>query len=298
MTKAKNIEASVRQRLLNLSKERGEDFGLVLSRFAIERLLYRLATSPHKGNFILKGATLFTVWSGTPHRATRDLDLLGFGDNSPDALARTFREICVVDTVQDGLKFDPKSVSAEPIREDNIYGGIRITLVAKLGTTRIPVQVDVGFGDDIVPNPAEVTLPALLEFPAPVLRAYAKETVIAEKFHAMVVLGMTNSRMKDFFDIAWMANHFDFDEVVLRAAIQSTFSRRNTPIPTTTPLCLTEEFPADAAKLRQWTAFTNRIAQPSVSFEGIVQQISHFLGQLLMQTQTRTWKSGGPWRPS
>jgi predicted nucleotidyltransferase component of viral defense system len=295
MTKAKNIEASVRQRLLTLSKERGEDFGLVLSRFAIERLLYRVSTSPHKGKFVLKGATLFTVWSGTPHRATRDLDLLGFGDNSPDALARTFREICLVDTLRDGLRFDDKSVSAKPIREDNIYGGIRITLVTKLGTTRIPVQVDVGFGDDVVPNPTEVTLPALLEFPAPVLRAYAKETVIAEKFHAMVVLGMTNSRMKDFFDIAWMANHFDFDEAVLRRAIESTFSRRNTPIPTTPPLCLTEEFFADAAKQRQWNAFTNRIAQPSIPFEGVVHQISHFLGQLLTPQQTRIWKAGGPW---
>ncbi|MBK9072509.1 MAG: nucleotidyl transferase AbiEii/AbiGii toxin family protein [Myxococcales bacterium] len=296
MTIAKNIEASVRQRLLNLSKERGEDFGLVLSRFAIERLLFRIATSPHKGKFILKGATLFTVWSGTPHRATRDLDLLGFGDNSPDELTRTFRGICMVATVQDGLKFDDKSVSAAPIREDNIYGGIRITLVAKLGTTRIPVQVDVGFGDDLVPNPSEVTLPALLEFPAPVLRAYAKETVIAEKFHAMVVLGMSNSRMKDFFDIAWLAEHFDFDEAVLRSAIESTFNRRSTPIPETTPLCLTDEFFADAAKQRQWHAFTNRIAQPSVSFEEVVRQISHFLGVLLSPKQARKWIVGGPWR--
>ncbi len=239
--------------------------------------MYRVATSPHKDKFILKGATLFTVWSGTPHRATRDLDLLGFGDNSPDALARTFREICVVVTIQDGLRFDDKSVSAEPIREDNIYGGIRITMVAKLGTTRIPVQVDVGFGDDVVPNPTEVTLPALLEFPSPVLRAYAKETVVAEKFHAMVVLGMSNSRMKDFFDVAWLAKHFDFDEAILRSAIESTFGRRNTPIPTTIPLCLTEEFFADAAKQRQWNAFTNRIGEPDESLQDVVNVIRRLI---------------------
>jgi hypothetical protein len=194
------------------------------------------------------------------------------------------------------LHFDGKSVSAEPIREDNMYGGIRITLVAKLGTTRIPVQVDVGFGDDIVPSPSEVTLPALLEFPAPVLRAYAKETVIAEKFHAMVVLGMSNSRMKDFFDIAWLAEHFDFDELVLRQAIESTFSRRGTPSPVTTPLCLTEEFFADAAKQRQWKAFTNRIGQPLISFEEVVSQISIFLDQLLSKKKTHKWPAGGPWR--
>lgn len=265
MIKANNLAASVRQRLLNLSKQRAEDFGLTLSRFAIERLLYRVAVSPHKGNFILKGATLFTVWAGAPHRATRDLDLLGFGDNSPDALTRTFREICVIDTVQDALNFDNASVTAEPIREDNIYGGIRITLVAKLGTTRIPVQVDVGFGDDIVPNPTEVTLPALLEFPAPVLRAYAKETVIAEKFHAMVVLGITNSRMKYFFDIAWLADNFAFDESTLRNAIQATFSRRSTQVPQALPLALTAEFYGDDAKQRQWAGFLQRINLPTSS---------------------------------
>jgi predicted nucleotidyltransferase component of viral defense system len=296
MTKRKNIEASVRQRVFNLSKERQTDFGLILSRFAIERLLYRIATSQHKDTFILKGATLFAVWSATPHRATRDLDLLGFGDNSPSVLARTFREICLVETVPDGLKFDGKSLDTKPIREDTMYGGIRLTLVSKLGTTRIPVQVDVGFGDDLVPSPSEVTLPALLDFPAPMLRAYAKETVIAEKFHAMVVLGISNSRMKDFFDIAWLAKHFDFDAGVLCEAIDSTFSRRGTAIPETRPLCLTEEFFDDPTKQQQWRAFHNRIAHPPNDFRTTIEEITGFFEPVFSKVTKLKWTAGGPWR--
>jgi hypothetical protein len=202
------------------------------------------------------------VWSGAPHRATKDLDLLGFGEHSNSTLVQTFQEICTIDTVVDGLRFDNKSVTAEPIREDNTYGGIRVTLLAKLGTTRIPVQVDVGFGDAIVPIPMDVTLPALLDFPSPVLPAYAKETVIAEKFHATVILGMTNSRMKDFFDVAWLAEKFAFDEAVVGNAIRATFARRETMVPQTMPLALTEEFYRDSSKQRQWAGFIQRINLP------------------------------------
>lgn len=296
MIAATNVAASVKQRLLNVAHKRNEDFGFTLSRYAIERLLYRVAVSPMQRSFILKGATLFTVWSGVPHRATRDLDLLDLGFSSPEILARTFRELCAIETTPDGLLFDEASVRAAPIREDNIYGGIRITLVAKLGTTRIPVQVDVGFGDDIVPAPEDVTLPTLLDFSAPALRAYPKETVIAEKFHAMVVVGMTNSRMKDFFDIAWLAEKFAFNDAPLRTAITATFARRRTSLPEGMPLALTVEFYGDDAKQQQWKGFLRRVNLPSVTLATVVGRIANFLAPFVNKTHMhRHWPCGGPW---
>jgi hypothetical protein len=244
----------------------------------------------------LKGATLFTIWAGAPHRATRDLDLLGFGENTPEQLTQIFRELCAVPASDDGLKFDATTLSAAPIREDNIYGGIRIELLATLGTARIPMQVDVGFGDAVTPEPSELTLPVLLDFPAPTLRAYAKETVIAEKFHAMVSLGMTNSRMKDFFDIAWLANNFAFDEAVLGNAIRATFARRETAMPRQMPLALTTELHGDLAKQRQWLAFTQRINLKASSLRSVIEQIAIFLGPFAdAQTMRRHWPAGGPW---
>jgi len=296
MTKARNVDASVRQKLLNLSKARSEDFQLLLTRYAIERLLYRLSTSLHCDRFVLKGATLFTIWAGIPHRATRDLDLLGFGDNTPEQLTQVFRELCAVPVDDDGLRFDGANVRAAPIREDNMYGGIRIELLAILGTARIPMQVDVGFGDAITPEPSSLTLPVLLDFPAPVLRAYAKETVIAEKFHAMVVLGMTNSRMKDFFDIAWLADNFEFDEAVLRNAIRATFLRRETAMPQEMPLALTADFHGDATKQRQWIAFVSRINQARSSLQSVVERIAVFLEPFVaVHPKQKHWPAGGPW---
>ncbi len=198
--KFKNLAASVRQRLLNLAKKRGDAFDLVLARYALERWLYRLSVSPHGERFLLKGALLFSVWGIDDHRPTRDADLLGSGNSDPAALVVVFREVCAV-VCEDGIVFDTDSVAAAPIADDKVYSGVRVTLRADLSGARIPVQIDVGFGDAVTPEPKPVEYPVLLDAPIPRLRAYPVETVVAEKFHAMTVLGMDNSRMKDFCDL-------------------------------------------------------------------------------------------------
>ena len=261
-----NLSASILARLLTLAKKRGDDYSLLLNRFALERLLARVSTSPHADRFLLKGALLFALWYDTPHRPTRDADLLGFGPDDEANLIATFREVATMD-LGDGIVFDPESVKADAIREDNTYGGTRITLVAHIGSARCALQIDVGFGDVVTPRPQTVTYPTLLgDFPAPTLRVYPVYTVIAEKYQAMVMLGRANSRMKDFFDLAVIARRTELDGTTLAAAIAATFARRQTALPTERPLALTPGFSEDAAKLRQWQAFLNknRIAAASL----------------------------------
>lgn len=195
---AKNLGASIRARLLRLAREQGTDFQLVLTRYANERLLYRLAQSPHAAQFVLKGAALFTLWTGRLHRATRDLDLLGFGSPDPRRLQSIFEEVIALDVVDDGVQFDSKLIEVGPIREDQDYGGVRIRILARIASAEVRLQVDVGFGDAITPGTQQVVFPVLLDAPPPRLRAYPQETVVAEKIEAAVRLGLANSRMKDF----------------------------------------------------------------------------------------------------
>lgn len=253
-----NLAASILARLLTLAKQRGDDYNLLLNRFGMERLLARVSMSPHADRFLLKGALLFALWYDTPHRPTRDADLLGFGPDDEASLIATFRDIVAMD-LGDGIVFDLDSVKADAIREDNTYGGTRITLVARIGSARCALQIDVGFGDAITPGPQTVAYPTLLgDFPAPTLRVYPVYTVIAEKYQAMVMLGQANSRMKDFFDLAVIARRTELDGATLATAIAATFSRRQTALPTERPLALTQQFSEDAAKLRQWQAFLNK----------------------------------------
>lgn len=259
---SKNLSASILARLLTLAKQRGDDYSLLLNRFALERLLLRVSTSPHADRFLLKGALLFALWYDTPHRPTRDADLLGFGQDDEANLIATFCEVAAMD-LGDGIAFDPESVRAETIREDNPYGGTRITLVARIGSARCTLQIDVGFGDAVTPGPQTVAYPTLLcDFTAPLLRVYPVYTVIAEKYQAMVMLGQANSRMKDFFDLAVIARRTELDGATLAAAIAAaiaaTFARRQTALPTERPLALTKQFSEDAAKQRQWHAFLNK----------------------------------------
>lgn len=213
----------------NLARKQHEDFQLVLTRYAIERLLYRLTRTGYAAEFVLKGAMLFRLWADQPHRPTRDLDLLGRGDPSVDRLAAVFRAVCGAAVEDDGLLFDPATVTAGKIKEDQEYEGVRVECVARLGQARIDLQVDVGFGDAVTPGPVTVQYPGLLDLPAPELAAYPRETVVAEKFQAMVMLGIANSRMKDFFDLWVLARSFTFAGPVLAAAIRATFARRKTP---------------------------------------------------------------------
>jgi hypothetical protein len=247
MTKGtpKNLAASVRQRLLNLSRQRREDFQLVLTRYAVERLLFRVSQSRYRDQFVLKGAMLFQLWRGDMHRATRDLDLLGRGSNETATMIAVFQELCDTQVADDGLRFDRETVSAEEIKPDDEYQGVRVSLDCVLDKAAVHLQVDIAFGDVVTPPPAEVAFPTVLDFPAPVLKAYPKESVVAEKLQAMVALGIANSRMKDFFDLWFLAGNFGFEGTLLQEAIAKTFERRQTPIPTDVPLALTDDFARD-----------------------------------------------------
>ena len=288
----RNMAASVRQRLMNLSRERGEEFQLVLTRYGLERLLYRLAQSPHAEQFVLKGAALFQLWTGQPHRSTRDLDLLGQGDPSTDRLRQLFQDICSLTVDDDGLTFLTDAIQAEQIKEDDEYQGIRLWIEARLANVRIPLQIDIGFGDAITPEPQAVTYPTLLDFPAPQLNAYPRETVVAEKFQAMVQLGMGNSRMKDFYDVWILARQFEFDGTALCAAIRATFQRRQTALPATTPLALTPEFSTDRNKAIQWNAFLRkaRLIESPPPLEEAVSLLASFL-----MPPTLALVSNDPW---
>ena len=253
-----DIGASVRARLLRLARERGEDFQLMLTRYAGERLLFRLSASGHAQQFVLKGAALFALWTGKPHRATRDLDLLGLGDPGVEHVRKIFSEVLAYEVIDDGVHFDLATLTVGLIREDQEYGGVRAEVVARVTNAQVRLQVDVGFGDAITPEAMVVELPPLLDFPAPRLRAYPRETVVAEKLEAMVKLGMANSRMKDFYDVAVLARSFTFDGDLLTRAIRTTFERRKTPLPTTTPVALTAAFAEDPAKNTQWAGFMRK----------------------------------------
>ena len=253
-----NLSASILARLLTLAKARGIDYSLLLNRFALERLLCRVSLSPHAARFLLKGAMLFALWYDDPHRPTRDADLLGFGPDDAENLITTFRDIAAME-LGDGIIFDPISVRAETIREDNTYGGTRINLVARIGSARCALQIDVGFGDAVTPEAAMAVFPTLLQdFQAPVLRVYPVYTVIAEKYQAMVTLGQANSRMKDFYDLAVIGRRTELNGAILAGAIAATFARRSTVLPTQRPLALTSQFSEDVAKVRQWQAFLNK----------------------------------------
>ena len=272
----KNLGASVRARLLKLSKANGQSFDLVLTRFALERLLFRLSQSPHADRFVLKGAMLMMSWFDDPHRGTRDLDLLGFGDPSEDAMLTTFRNILSQD-VEDGVVFDPETLRVDSIREELDYGGLRLRAIASIGGARINLTIDIGFGDALEPEAEVVDYPVMLDLPAPRLRAYARETVIAEKFQAMVALGRANSRMKDFYDVWILSRSFSFEDDRLARAIAATFVRRKTAIPSELPDALTPAFASDEQKQRQWEAFVEDVAPASAPLTQVVSELAEFL---------------------
>ncbi|MDD4891921.1 MAG: nucleotidyl transferase AbiEii/AbiGii toxin family protein [Phycisphaerae bacterium] len=301
--KPKDMAASVRQRLLDIAHARNEDFQLVLIHYGIERLLYRLSRSAHRDAFVLKGAMLFELWTGHMHRSTLDVDLSGKGEESVARFVEIFKAICAESVEDDGLTFQTTSIRGEEIREDQQYAGVRITLSAKLGVARIPLQIDIGFGDVITPRASRVEFPAILPFPAATIRAYPKETVVAEKYQAMVALGIANSRMKDFFDIWVLSNDNEFDGAVLSQAIKATFRRRATPLPERPPLALTSEFATDALKQTQWRAFVRkgRLAVEPTSFDAVVKALVEFLwppteALVAGGEFVKTWVRGRPWR--
>jgi len=301
----KNLAASVRDRLLKLAHEHSEDFQLRLIHYGLERLLYRLGQSKYKDRFVLKGAMLFSLWAGEPHRVTRDLDLLGRGDSSVKDLETAFREICQTSVEDDGLEFVIDSIHGDEIAEDQEYPGVRLSFEARLAVAKIPIQVDIGFGDAVIPQPEIVEYPRMLDFPAPRVRVYPREAVVAEKFQAMVILGIANSRMKDFYDIWMLARQFAFDGSKLSAAVRATFDRRQTPIPPEPPLALTVAFHDDRTKQTQWSAFLQKgkLEADAKDLGGIISFLHAFLMPPAVAAATDKpfnmhWPAGGPWQAS
>jgi predicted nucleotidyltransferase component of viral defense system len=299
----KNIVASIQARLLQHSQTLGVDHQLTLFRFAGERLLYRLSSSEYAERFILKGAALMLLWLGDKIRPTKDIDLLGFGDTSADELKRVFIALCEQHAVGDGLDFLGQTVQVAAIRAQQEYGGMRVTLTVRLGNIKIPLQVDIGAGDAVVPPPVILDYPGLLDLPRARVRAYRQETSIAEKCEAMVRLAAANSRMKDFFDIYSLASAHAFDGETLRAALAATFSRRQTAIPTPLPLGLTSEFADDPQKQLQWAAFVrrNRLADVPQGLDRVVEKLAAFLGPVLQAVAADRpwrlrWAPNGPWK--
>lgn len=296
----RNIGASVRARLLDRARAERSDFQNLLIRYALERLLYRLSVSKHRDRFILKGAMLFATWVSDPFRPTRDLDLLGLGESGTDAIANTFRAICNEPVAADGVIFDATELQATPIREEMVYGGIRVRTTAMIDGARIAVQVDIGFGDVVTPAPVEIDYPTLLGNPAPHLRAYPVETVVAEKFEALTKLGIANSRLKDFYDLWLIAQTFHLRQPDLIAAVNRTFERRGTRLPLDTPTGLTDAFVTRWD--RQWSAFLGRerMAGAPDSFTTVIADLRAFLMPLVVgvSTEDRDWPPGGPWAPT
>jgi predicted nucleotidyltransferase component of viral defense system len=272
----KNMGASVRARLLNLSKQRHEPFQLLLNVFVLERLLYRLSQTQHHNRFILKGAILLTKWFEDPLRPTKDLDFLAIGNDDQQEMLKIFREVCAV-SYNDGVVFDPGSVSIERIREQTEYGGLRLSANAKIDQAEVGILIDIAFGDSVEPGLQEMDLPVMLDFPAPHLRAYVRETVIAEKFQAMVMLGRANSRMKDFYDIWVLSQTFEFKDGKLPRAMAATFARRKTDIPSTLPDALTADFANDPTKIQQWNSFVADAAYQPGSLADVIKDLAAFL---------------------
>jgi hypothetical protein len=300
----KNLPASVRQQLANLARERNVDFGLILVKYGLEGILFRLSRSRNRDVFILKDALLFELWTEQRYRPTRDADFLARGDNAAERFAHIFRELCVLEVDEDGLRFDAETVEAERISEDADYEGVRVTFVAYLERAKIPIQIDIGFGDIVTPAPSETGYPTLLEFPGPRLLAYPKETFIAEKLEALVKLGVANTRMKDFYDLEVLSRTFAFEGKTLAQAIQNTFQKRGTDLPIAgLPIAFTSEFYDDVNKKRQWTAFCskNKSYVEKADFKAVMEDIRNFLSLPVRTVQegdsfTKTWKPGGPWR--
>jgi hypothetical protein len=295
-----NVGASVRDRLLAKARAEKLDFNLLLTRYTLERILYRLSISQQRDQFLLKGALLFDLWFDVPHRPTHDADLLGFGSAEIPLLEETFREICRID-VRDGMVFLPDTVKGAEIRKEANYAGVRITLMGMLDSARCPVQIDVGYGDAVVPGPDDVRYPTLLtDMPEPQLRACPRYTVVAEKLEALASLGMLNSRLKDYFDLWILAKQSDFEGPLLTQAIAATFRRRGTEIPQGVPMGLSDEFVVDDQKQKQWQAFLRKNGLVAMPLASIVNDLRGFLLPVLASasgavTLDQGWKAVDRW---
>ena len=299
--KVKNVAASIRQRLLNEARTTGRPFNEILQYFAMERFLYRLSKSPHGEKFVLKGALMLATWEVSLTRPTKDIDLLGRVSNDIESIVGLVKEVCRQEVQPDGLVFDSTNVQGEHIAEEAEYEGVRVRFQGNLGTARVSMQIDVGFGDAVVPGPVTTDYPTILDLPTPRIRGYTRESVIAEKFHTMVRRGLLNSRMRDFFDVWTLSRQFDFDGRVLAAAVRETFARRDLEV-AARPVALTKEFAEDTAKASQWQGFLrkSRLEGAPSELVAVVEAIAIFLGPVAEALHEGRgfegrWEAPGPW---
>jgi len=295
----KNLSASIRAKLLNHAKANGDNFDRILVRFGVERFLYRLSQHHQRDHLILKGAMLFITWPEGTHRPTGDLDLLAYGPPEPAAIKQVIADICSIPEPGDGLVFDLDSITVDAMREDDKYRGVRVNMVARLENAKINLQIDVGFGDAVHPEPKRITFPCLLpDMLVPEILAYPPETVIAEKFEAMVRFGEADGRLKDFNDIWVITRTFEFDMATLVETVIGTFRRRETALPTAIPVALTDAFAALPAKRVGWTSFLNRNppAMMPPPFEELLAELRRFLGPVLIAAATPV-TARGTWDP-
>ncbi len=286
---------------MNKAKETNRPFQELLQYFAMERFLYRLARSRHACTFILKGALMFTAWGCRSSRPTKDIDLLGRMDNAVATVVAVIREVCGAAVESDGLVFDVGSVVGEVIKEDADYSGVRTTFLVTLQNARVTIQIDMGFGDVVTPAAVPTAYPVLLDFAAPQLLGYPRETVVAEKFEALTKLGLLNSRMKDFYDLWVLSRQFDFDGATLAVAIQKTFANRKTAV-RSRPTGLTSEFGGDASKQAQWLGFLKKTKLEGVpaALQTVIDELVPFLGPVAAAVESqlafdRRWVARGPW---
>ncbi len=298
----KNLAASIHQRLLNSAKKSGRPFNELLQYYVIERFIFRLAQSPYEKNYLLKGALMFFAWNTKLPRPTKDVDLLGEINSSLDVIIDTMKKICQQKVKQDGISFHSESISATRITEDVEYEGARIRIPGNLGTIRVSIQIDIGFGDVITPKAIRFDYPTILGSPSPSIRGYSKESIISEKFHAMVKLGVLNSRMKDFYDIWWLSQQFYFKGLTLSSALRKTFENRKTEI-ISHPVVFQKSFASDKSKQDQWRAFIQRtkIRDVPENFIVVLNELKAFIDPLIIalinkKAMPRAWKPSGPWK--
>ena len=303
--KIRSIPASIRQRLLNLSREQGIRFNSVLQRYATERFLYRLSVSAEVDRLTLKGAALFRVWTGQELRPTHDVDFLAAGLEDHAAIRAALEHVCGTPCLEDGVVFDPEPMRIASIRDEQPHGGVRARIHGLLGQARLALQVDIGFGDVMTPGPEQQDYPTLLDLPAPRLWTYPRETVVAEKLEALVSRDETNSRVKDLWDVACLARRFAFDGETLRTAIAETFRRRGTSLTEERPAALLPVYYDDTDRAQHWQVLQRQIttdADGPIRLVDAGNELRRFLGPVcdsLIEDGpfTEGWPPGGPWAP-
>ncbi|MDN3507401.1 MAG: nucleotidyl transferase AbiEii/AbiGii toxin family protein [Simkaniaceae bacterium] len=281
MTSLKNVAASVKDRLLNRSRNSDLSLLELMKYYAMERFLYRLSISQYNDQFVLKGALLFTVWEIADSRTTLDIDASAKAENSLENITMIAEELCkIAPEIDDGIVFLSETLRVQVMQLKREYTGFRLNFTAKIGTAHVPMQIDIGFGDVITPGPVFSKYPTMLEFPAPELSMYPPQTTIAEKFHAMIELDGNNSRVKDFYDIWLLSHNQTFTNESLRQAIKNTFAERKKEF-TADALCTAMRSCAeDPRTVQRWERFKKKVVpkqNQDLKFTAVVSELESWV---------------------